>query len=68
MALLPLLQLSSGEEWLWKVAAKVTVQGLGFLSFFFCGSVPIAIVFQSKAHLYMLWYGLRNHANSVGVV
>lgn len=42
--------------------------GTGFSFFFFVGVSPFAIVFQSKAHLYMLWYGLRNHANSVGVV
>lgn len=66
MSLLPLLQFSSGEEWLCKVVAKVTVQGVFFG--FFGGSVPIAIVFQWKAHLYISWCGLRNHANSVGAV
>lgn len=56
MALLALLQFSSGEEWLCKVVAKVTVQRLFlyfFFYFFFGGSVPYCYCIQSKAHLYI---------------
>lgn len=54
MALLPVLQFSGGEEWLCKVVAKITVEGLVFFSFFFGGggSVPVDIVLQLNAHLY----------------